>query len=396
MSFYETPAFFILLTVAIIPAAILGCLQRRLKWYGLAVSCLFLVGLFVGSWDGLAFVTLYCALTYVATRFLLSRMPVEGGRPPRAPYMLALVCCVAPLVIYKVSVAAGTSLLGFIGISYITFKATQVALEVADGLIDSLPPLDYLYFLVFFPVFTSGPIDRSRRFMADADRILPRGEYLDLLGRGICMLLVGAVFQIVLATVFKQWYKPAAYDMSKDMWPQLVSFVQVSWAYGLYLYFDFAGYSLMAQGAGMCLGIEVPRNFNLPFVSCSLEEFWDRWHITLSHWLRDYVFMRLERTLTRHRIPKKRDARAALGLVCNMCLMGAWHGLAPQYLLYGLYHGVLLAVEQLLQHRWKFYKAHRHDPAMRIVMWFVTINLVIFGFALFSGQLLTFIGGIHG
>ncbi|MCI1665224.1 MAG: D-alanyl-lipoteichoic acid biosynthesis protein DltB [Atopobiaceae bacterium] len=395
MSFYEDPSFFILLAAAIVPAAVLGCTGRRIKPWGLVVSVLFLVGLFMGSWEGLLLVACYVPLTFLVSRLVLAR--VRSGRPlTAATRLVSLACVIGPLVIYKVSTAAGSGILGFVGISYITFKTTQVLLEIEDGLIESLSFIDYLYFLVFFPVFTSGPIDRSRRFMADANRTLDRPHYLDLLGRGIVFLLIGAASQIVIATIFKQWYKPVAFDMTQDVWSQLVSFVQVSYAYGLYLYFDFAGYSLMAQGASMCLGIETPANFRLPFLSHSLEEFWDRWHITLSHWLRDYVFMRMERSLTRHRIPKKRDARAAVGLVADMCLMGAWHGLTPQYLLYGLYHGVLLAIEQIMTHRWRFFRAHRNDVGMKVVMWFITLNLVMFGFSIFSGQLFTFIGGIHG
>ena len=391
MAFYEDPSFFLLLVAAIVPAAVLGILEKPLKAYGLVVSCLFLCGLFMDNWAGLGLVAAYVLMTYVSTRWVLS-VVVRRGTPGLLAKVIGLVCAIGPLVTYKVTVSAGGGLLGFVGISYITFKATQVLLEVEDGLIRELPLVDYLSFLLFFPVFTSGPIDRSRRFTEDVNEVKPRGEYLDLLGRGILMLVVGAVMQMVLATAFKKLYDPVALNWSNPVPPQVWSAIVTSYEYGFYLYFDFAGYSLMAQGVSYCLGVRCPSNFNLPFVSCTLEEFWDRWHITLSHWLRDYVFMRLERTLARKRIPKKRDSRAAVGLIANMVLMGAWHGLSPQYLLYGLYHGVLLAVGEVLKKRWKFYRRHRNDPAVKVVSWFVTINVVMFGFALFSGQLFTFLG----
>lgn len=396
MTFYEDPSFFMLLVVAVVPAVVLGVLEKPLRGYGLVVSCLFLVGLFAWQWTALGLVMAYVLATFAVSRLVLSRRRAGEGRIGIPLKLAALAVAIGPLAIYKVTTAMGSGLLGFLGISYITFKATQVLLEVEDGLIDEIGLVDYLYFLLFFPVFTSGPIDRSRRFFVDAHKIRPRGEYLDLLGRGIMMLLVGAAFQIVIATYFKKMYSPTALNLANPVLPQVWQAILTSWWYGFYLYFDFCGYSLMAQGVSFCLGIECPRNFNLPFVSCTLEEFWDRWHITLSHWLRDYLFMRLERSLARHKFPKKRDARAAVGLLVNMCVMGAWHGLMPQYLVYGLYHGVLLAIEQLIKRRWKFYRAHKGDPAVKVVSWFVTFNVVMFGFALFSGQAFTFFGGING
>lgn len=424
LSFYQDPSFFVLLLAALVPAAFLGCLGRSLRGYGLVVSLAFLAMLFSYEPEGLAIAGCYVLACWLATRSVLLAMwrplPIariattDGGAsqaaadatgavpaeasPRTAPLplrALALVCCLGPLVIYKLTLAAGAGMLGFMGISYITFKACQVLLEVEDGLVAELPFLDYLYFLAFFPTFTSGPIDRSRRFLADAHGRRSRASYLDLLSRGLVMLCVGFLMQGVLATVARQWYKPVALDPAADIPSQLLGFVSSAWAYAAYLYLDFAGYSLMARGAGMGLGIEVPANFRLPFLSCSMAEFWDRWNITLSHWLRDYVFMRVERALARRRWPKGRDNRASLGLVANMMLMGAWHGLAPQYLIYGAYHGILLAFEARLHRHWKFWRKHQHDLPVRLVGWAVTMHLVVLGLSIFSGQLLTFLGGIH-
>ena len=401
MQFYVDPSFFMLLGLAVVPAAVLGLLERPTKGYGIVISALFLVGLFMGDLTGLALVVVYVHLTFAATRAVLARTASDGAgsvtaRAPRALRALALACCIGPLVIYKITVSAGAGLLGFAGISYITFRATQTLLEVEDGLIDRLPYLDYLYFLTFFPTFTSGPIDRSRRFFADVDRVLPRAEYADRLGRGLLMFCVGLVMELVLATMAQKHYAPAALDLTKDVPSQLWDAVTCAYAYAAYLYCNFAGYSVMAQGAGLALGVDVPRNFRLPLLSRSMQEFWDRWNITLSHWLRDYVFMRLERTLARRRLPRSRDARASVGLIANMLLMGAWHGITPAYLTYGLYHGVLMAAEQHLHRHWKFWKRHHADPLVQAVSWFVTLQLVVLGLSIFSGQLFTFLGGIHG
>lgn len=401
MQFYEDPSFFILLLIALVPAIILGVIERPLKRYGIIISWLFLAALFMNDWAGLALVAGYIVLTFGLSR-LIQRHTVfdgEGTLQKKAPipFLLCALCgCLAPLGIYKVTAAFGEGILGFIGISYITFRATQVALESFDGLIDHIPFFDYLYFLSFFPTFTSGPIDRSRRFFDDIDRKLPRWEYLDRLGRGILMVCVGLVMQLVLAALVKKYDTPAAFTLSKDLIPQIGTALITAYAYAAYLYFDFAGYCLMAQGVGLALGVDVPRNFKFPFISRSLQEFWDRWNITLSHWLRDFVFMRLERTMARHHVPKSRDMRASLGLVANMVLMGAWHGLTPTYLTYGLYHGVLLALEQYLHRHWHFWRTHKNTGVCKLISWFITLQLVVFGLAIFSGQLFVIWGGLHG
>ena len=401
MQFYQDPSFFILLGAAIVPAAVLGACERRIRSYGLVVSALFLWWLFAYDLGGLVLAALYMLLTFATTRLVLSRTASDGkgavtAKAPAPLRALALACCLAPLVVYKVTVSFGAGLLGFVGISYITFRATQVYLEVCDGLVDRVPLVDYLYFLSFFPTFTSGPIDRSRRFFADVDEAPARWVYLDRLGRGLLMLAVGAIMQVVLAGVVKLHVAYPVLDLTQAAGPQVWGLVKASWCYAAYLYLDFAGYSLMAQGAGLTLGVDVARNFDLPFLSRTMQEFWDRWNITLSHWLRDYVFMRLERTLARKRRLRSRDARASVGLVANMFLMGCWHGLTPAYLTYGLYHGVLMAGEQYLHRHWKFWRKNHERPAMQVVEWFVTMQLVVFGLCIFSGQLFTFLGGIHG
>ena len=142
------------------------------------------------------------------------------------------------------------------------------------------------HFLHFFPSFSSGPIDRSRRFLADWNRVLKREEYMELCGTGIWKLLLGAVYKMVIAAGA---YKVMGYFDTGTAWYHWVGY---AYAYGIYLFFDFAGYSLMAVGSSYMLGIETPENFRQPFISRDIREFWDRWHITLSHWFRDFIFTR--------------------------------------------------------------------------------------------------------
>ncbi|MEG0071066.1 MAG: D-alanyl-lipoteichoic acid biosynthesis protein DltB [Raoultibacter sp.] len=395
MSFYEEPSFFIILIAAAIPAVILGCLEKPLKRYGFAVSVVFLLLLFSKDWRGFACLVGYIALAGAVT-FTTLRFMRRAGSCNRAHRWVGLACLVVPLALYKVSQVFDGNLLGFIGISYITFKAIQVFLEVQDGIIEDMKVFDYLYFLIFFPVFTSGPIDRSRRFIEEINTPLARESYLDLLGRGILLLFIGAVYKVVLATVANGYYTPQVFG-NEPFGIALLGAIGDSYAYGFYLFFDFAGYCLMAMGASAILGVHAPRNFHAPFIAIDIKDFWNRWNITLSFWLRDFVFMRFTRWTTKRKLLGTRLNRACCGYIVNMGLMGLWHGITLDYVLYGLYHGFLLAANDVYQKKSKFYRQHKNSRVYKALSWFVCLNAIMLGFALFSGQVSLIVGGfIHG
>jgi membrane protein involved in D-alanine export len=389
MSFYSDASFFVVLAVIVCGAAILGLSGRSLRGYGFCASVVMLVCLFLreptqGMWAA-AFLALACG----CAQALMSR---PKSRPL---FVTTLLLTIAPLVAVKVCGAMSVASIGFIGISYLTFRAVQVLVETHDGLIERMSLLDYLYFVAFFPTFTSGPIDRSRRFVEDLHATRSRDEYAGMLGRGILLILAGMVYKMVIAAVLYGQYNPTAFVSTVPFHNELVHQVKTTYVYGLYLFFDFAGYSMMAMGAGYCLGVRVPRNFRAPFAAIDIRDFWNRWHITLSWWLRDFVFMRLARTMVRHHVFKGKKARlrtSQVAMVANMLLMGAWHGLTADYLLYGLYHGVLLAAFEWWS-KTKFYKRHHMGVCYRLVSWFVTMQLVFLGFALFSGQISLIVRG---
>lgn len=385
MSFYSDPSFFVILLVACIPAAVLGFRERSQKIYGFAVSVVFILLLFSKSWQTFAAFVFYLVLSLIVSQLYLWERTREGGGW-RGAYLLAIVLEVAPLVVYKISAVFDANILGFLGISYITFKAVQVIIEIEGRLIKQLKPFDYLYFLIFFAPFTSGPIMRSREFVHDLEKPLPRAEYIDLLGRGMLWFAVGAFYKMVCSSLFSVaiWAVPKALGTAS---PAMAVLGQVgeAYAYGFYLFFDFAGYSLMAMGAGAAFGIHVPRNFHAPFVSLDIKDFWNRWHITLSFWLRDFVFMRFVRMIRRKKLISSRLTTMCCGYIVNMGLMGCWHGLTASYIVYGLYHGLLLAGNELFDHT-AFYKRNKDKKAFKACSWFVTFNLIMFGFALFSGQ----------
>ena len=390
MTLFADPSFFMLLAVALVPAAALGLTGRSIRPWGLVVSLGFLALVFWGNPVQLAGLLGFLALSRVALLWLAK------DRASNRRYAVALASTLLPLVCYKLSQAAGGSLWGFVGISYVTFKAAQMAIEVRDGLIarEDLGLVDWLYFLLFFPQFSSGPIDRSRRFAEDAHATPTPDEYAGLLARGLLLLAAGMVYKFVLASLAERYWVLEPWGQGPVL-AELANQVRITYLYALYLFFDFAGYSLMAMGASYCLGIRCPRNFRAPFVAVDIKDFWNRWHITLSTWFRDFVFMRFTRWAMRHHLIKGGRLRVAqCAFVVNMLVMGAWHGLTADYLCYGLYHGLFLAGTETLQKRWGFYKAHRNDRWFKACMWFVTLQLVMVGFAIFSGQVSFLLKGV--
>ena len=386
MSFYTEPAFFILAAVALVPAVVAGCLGRRPKVYGLLASIVFLALLFFRDLQGAAFFGVFLAVSCATTAFTFKLFEKDAAHKV-ALYRVALLVALLPLICAKVSAVFDANLLGFIGISYLSFKTVQVLIEIRDGLIAKLRPFDFICFLLFFPVFTSGPIMRSRDFCAQMEQPLSGSEYRSLLARGAAWFVAGVVYSFVFAMFFQwlQWFAPQTIGTASVGAAVLSQLVQAL-CYGLFLFFDFAGYSFMAMGIGAALGIEVPRNFNAPFASIDIKDFWNRWHITLSYWLRDYVFMRVSKACIKRKVFKERVYTACAGYMCNMTLMGFWHGITVDYVVYGIYHGLLLSGCELFQRKSKFYKKHKKEAWFKVCSWAVTMVAVFFGFALFSGQ----------
>jgi membrane protein involved in D-alanine export len=367
-------------------AAALGILEKPLARYGCAASVVMLLLLFSRTLGSLAFFVGYLALSFLLARYVGHLFAHE--RPGRiACYRMALALQIAPLAVYKVGVVVQPDFLGFIGISYITFKSVQVLIEIRDGLIKHLGTFEYLYFLVFFPSFTSGPILRSRKFVEDMNATHTRDQYLELLYRGAGWFLLGAMYKFVGASLaeWAMWFLPSVIG-TDTAGATIGANVVYALGYTLYLFFDFAGYSHMAVGLGFALGIEVPRNFRAPFLAVDIKDFWNRWHITLSTWLRDFVFMRFTSAAFAHKWFASPVTTACVAFFINFTLMGIWHGLTVDYLVYGIYHGFLLASCEFVQRKWGFYKKHKRDRWFRLCTWAVTMVAVVFGLALFSGQ----------
>lgn len=378
MSFFDSLIFFVYLSVALVPAIILGLLEKPLRYYSFLISLVFIYLIY--STKPVQF--LYLIIFYFIEVLLIKIYLVLRRKFGRKPwiYRLFLLLSLFPIVSCKISGLIHSDFFGFLGISYMTFRIVQVIIETYDGVIQEIKLFDLSAFILFFPSVSSGPIDRSRRFCADFRKTYSRREYLELLGVGLQKLLLGITYKFFISG----YLYPLMNYYWKSMTPLgILAYVYI---YGFNLFFDFAGYSLMAVGTSYILGIRTPDNFRYPFISVDIKDFWDRWHISLSHWFRDFIFSRFMMQAIRKKWFKKRLNGAAVGLIVNMLVMGFWHGITSYYILYGLYHGVLLAVTEIYQKKSKFHAKHKNAKAYKIASWFVTMNLVFFGFFIFSAR----------
>jgi len=377
---YGNVAYFVAMLVLAVPAVVLGLLGRTITRYGMAATVVMVTGLMLHSPAQAPYLAGFLALE---TALMKGHLAFTGrfGRKVAWERRLTVAAALAPLVVVKLTAAFPVPSLGFIGVSYLTFRAVQVVLEISDGLIKEFRLLDYLYFLAFFPTLASGPIDRSRRFGQDAHLGLDATSYSRLLGRGLWLLLLGAVYKFVAAA----WFA----DRLGEVGGGPSGMVAYMYLYGLDLFFDFAGYSHMAVGASYIFGIRTPMNFRLPFVSESIKDFWNRWHISLSFWLRDFLYTRLLMALLRRKTFKQKTTASHVAFVVNMLAMGLWHGIALHYVVYGLFHGILLVVNDIYERRSSFYARFHRTPAYRIAAIVVTFHLVMFSFLIFSGHLIT-------
>lgn len=373
MNYFEGNEFFLLLFVVLLIGFVLNYFGKRKDYYILSLSILFAGAIYGKSKSMVVYLLAFIIYQYVLV-FIAQRMDSKQLKP-------LVMLSILPLVVNKVFAITQLHLLAFIGISYMSFKTIQIMLEISDGLIkEKISVKDYLQFLLFFPTVSSGPIDRSRRFLKEINEVMLRKDYLELAGDGIYRIVLGLLYKVVLSTYVYQIL------LALSNTGTVVYSIKYMYLYTLYLFFDFAGYSLMAVGSSNVLGIQTPMNFNKPFLSIDIKDFWTRWHITLSTWLRDFVFSRVLMQVIRKKWFKNRLHNAAYAYMVNMLVMGFWHGISVSYIAYGFYHGILMSGFEIYQKKSTFYKKHKNKTWYKLISWFVTMNLVMVGFFIFSGE----------
>jgi len=380
--------FGILLTAIVAPTILLGLMGRKVKTWVVLATAIMLVVQYAWPVNGRAgqpfWQELATLLSFAAIQFGIARsyLAMRRRNCPKSWFPWVILLSLAPLVLTKFLPADnGGSIVAFVGISYLSFRAIDVLMCIHEGTVTELRTADYLLFILFFPTISSGPIDRFRRFKLDWDAPRPRAEFLKDINDAAAYLFTGLLYKFVLAAViYDRLLTPVG--SHSGFWPM----VGYAYVYSFYLFFDFAGYSAFAIAFSYLLGIRTPANFAMPFLAPDIQAFWNRWHITLSHWLRDFVFMRFHLWMTKRGWIKNPVHVSHAGLLLTFFTMGVWHGLERHYIVYGLYHGVLQVGHDRFK-RWnksaKWITETRFTRALGTAL---TFNCVCFGFLIFSGH----------
>lgn len=224
-----------------------------------------------------------------------------------------------------------------VGISFFTFQSLSYTIDVYRRQITPLTNLlDYAFYVSFFPQLVAGPIVRARDFLPQIRR--PLCITSQMVGTGTYYIIGGLLKKSVVSDYISINFVERVFDQ-----PTLYSGFEnlmAVYGYALQIYCDFSGYSDMAIGLALLLGYRFPQNFNAPYKATSISDFWHRWHISLSTWLKDYLYIPLGGN--RHGRP-----RQYLNLMLTMLLGGLWHGASPSYILWGGMHGLMLCIDKL-------------------------------------------------
>lgn len=259
------------------------------------------------------------------------------------------------------------------GISFFTFRSISYIVDIYRGVLSPCRSLlDYIFFLTFFPPLLAGPVVRAKDMLPQikqAPQATPQ-----MMSEGLFLIMTGLIKKVVIADYISGNFVDRIFDN-----PTLYSgFENLMGCIGftVQLYCDFSGYSDMAIGIALLLGYRFKENFAAPFKAQSPTEFWRRWHISLSTWLRDYIYIPLGGN-------RRGTARAYFNQFITMVIGGLWHGASWMYVLWGAYHGMLLVIHKWLRGWWKLPQSLVGRPEIKLVNMAVTFVLVVAGFTIF-------------
>lgn len=278
--------------------------------------------------------------------------------------------------------------LAWLGFSFVAFRLIHTLRDRQTGLLPALTLREYINYVIFFPAYTAGPIDRAERFVVDF-RALPGIRGLDpaRLGLGTWRITLGMLKKFVVADSLAQGLSLTAEtaiqsDSPLNLWILL-------YGYAFRLYFDFAGYTDIAIGIGILFGVHLPENFDKPYLKSSITAFWQSWHITLSNWVRFYVFSPLSRWLLTRQWRPSSTVIVFIAQLTTMAIIGLWHGITWNFFIWGLWHGAGLFIHKqwsdrtrkwyraLVEHTWR-------KRAWTLFSWFLTFNFVVLGWVWFA------------
>ncbi len=263
-----------------------------------------------------------------------------------------------------------------VGISFFTFQSLSYTIDIYRRQLQPVPALDFFLFVTFFPQLVAGPIVRASEFLHQLKAPLPWLNW-DLVSEGALLFARGFCKKVFLANTLAHFADPIfANPKDYGAWDCLLA----TYAFAFQIYWDFSGYTDMAKGSALAFGFRFPENFNLPYLSASPREFWRRWHITLSTWLRDYLY----KPMGGDRVGR---TRTLLHLFLTMALGGLWHGAGWTFIIWGCYHGLLLAIQRVISGS-RGLDENRGNTwnTWRPLKIFVTFHLICLGWVFFRAE----------
>jgi D-alanyl-lipoteichoic acid acyltransferase DltB (MBOAT superfamily) len=317
----------------------------------------------------------------------------EQGRSSRGWVALSVVINVAILTYFKATNAFvdwfnglygdGTldieSVVVPAGVSFFVFQSLAYVIDISRGTISPLRKFsDYLFLLAFFPKMFLGPLVRAKEFIPQIESgglAISRED----LGRAVTLIAGGLIKYVVIAKSLGVLFVNPAFEGELGD-GGLVALMGI-YGFTLQIYCDFSGYSDIAVGVALLMGFRLPDNFNAPYHSATITEFWRRWHISLSTWLKDYLYISLGGN-------RRGAVRTYLNLIITMFLGGLWHGVGLTFVAWGLLHGVALALHKVWMRLVPAAKSVGSEmkPLWRVLATIFTFNLVAFGWLLFASE----------
>ena len=259
-----------------------------------------------------------------------------------------------------------------IGVSFFVFQAISYVVDTYRRHLRPVSLLDFATYLSFFPHLVAGPIVRVGEFVPQMERPADPRE-IDA-ARAFRLIMFGLAKKVIVAEQLAAWIVKPVFD-NPTQYGAIDNLFGV-YAYAIQIYADFSGYTDIAIGLALLLGIRFPQNFNSPYIATTLQDFWRRWHMTLSRWLRDYLYIGLGGN-------RKGETRTCINLFLTMFLGGLWHGASWTFVVWGTIHGVGLVLERIWMLRRERAGLGAPGPAGRVVGWLITFNVVCLAWIFF-------------
>lgn len=383
--------------------------QRRETWLalGLIAASLWVVWLSMGLANDnlkitpiLSGVALVGVGTISASQLLPRKINAETTLPYQRFALLMIAFIIFILVMLKVPALAQflgqivavdsstfqVSPFAWLGFSYVSFRLMSVLLDFRANRLpkDGIPLRDMATYVLFFPAFTAGPIDRAPRFVPDLQEHHPLDA--NRLVDGGTRIAVGVFKKFVIAdSLALIAMNTTLIDRTEHVWGLWL----ILYLYTFQIFFDFSGYSDVAIGIGKLYGVTLPENFDRPYLQQNIQQFWNRWHITLSTWFRIYFFTPFSRFFIRSKYKFPQYLVILLSQLSTMLLIGLWHGVTLNFALWGIWHGIgLFAHKYLADHTRTWYRRVSQRTAVRRLIYtlsaFTTFNYVALGWVFFA------------